>query len=70
MDGNYGLIKLVAGNSNPKLAKDISKYLDVPLLKMDTHRFSAEKSLWMCLNPCTVTMFMWCSPPECSVMII
>ncbi|MAE50554.1 MAG: phosphoribosylpyrophosphate synthetase [Micavibrio sp.] len=33
-------MKLIAGNSNPKLAKAISEYLDVPLTQADVKRFS------------------------------
>ena len=40
MSGNNGAIKLVAGNSNPALAKGISEYLDSPLTKAVVRRFA------------------------------
>src|SRR6187402_2715163 len=40
MSGKNGAIKLVAGNSNPALAKGISDYLKVPLTKAVVRRFA------------------------------
>src|SRR6187455_3620464 len=40
MSGKNGAIKLVAGNSNPALAKGISDYLDMPLTKAVVRRFA------------------------------
>lgn len=34
------LIKIIAGNANPELAKDISDYLDIPLVDADVQYFS------------------------------
>ena len=36
-------IKLFAGNSNPKMAQDISEYLGIPLSKCDVGKFSDRK---------------------------
>ncbi|HET8973727.1 MAG TPA: phosphoribosylpyrophosphate synthetase, partial [Pseudolabrys sp.] len=38
MSGKNGAIKLVAGNSNPALAKGISDYLKLPLTKAVVRR--------------------------------
>src|SRR6188472_1131016 len=40
MSGKNGAIKLVAGNSNPALAKGISDYLKLPLAKAVVRRFA------------------------------
>ncbi|HSJ41047.1 MAG TPA: ribose-phosphate diphosphokinase, partial [Xanthobacteraceae bacterium] len=40
MSGKNGAIKLVAGNSNPALAKGISDYLKLPLTKAVVRRFA------------------------------
>lgn len=40
MDGNYSGIKVIAGNSNRKLAEDIANYLDVPLANAEVVKFS------------------------------
>ena len=40
MDGNYSGIKVIAGNSNKKLAQDIASYLDVPLANAEVVKFS------------------------------
>jgi ribose-phosphate pyrophosphokinase len=40
MAGNNGAIKLVAGNSNPKLAGGIAEYLQTPLTKAVVKRFA------------------------------
>src|SRR6187401_2907365 len=40
MSGKNGAIKLVAGNSNPALAKGISAYLKLPLAKAVVRRFA------------------------------
>ncbi len=40
MDGNYSGIKVIAGNSNKKLAQDIANYLDVPLANAEVVKFS------------------------------
>ncbi len=40
MDGKFGGIKLIAGNSNIKLAEDIAAYLEVPLCHADILHFS------------------------------
>jgi len=40
MDGKFSGIKIIAGNSNPKLAKDISEYLETPICKADILQFS------------------------------
>ena len=40
MAGNNGAIKLVAGNSNPQLAADISTYLQTPMTKAVVRRFA------------------------------
>lgn len=40
MDGKFGGIKIIAGNSNRKLAEDISEYLEVPLANADVIHFS------------------------------
>src|SRR5512138_1569812 len=40
MSGKNGAIKLVAGNSNPALAKGISAYLKLPLTKAVVRRFA------------------------------
>lgn len=40
MDGNYSGIKVIAGNSNRKLAQDIANYLDVPLANAEVVKFS------------------------------
>src|SRR6187402_2605696 len=40
MSGKNGAIKLVAGNSNPALAKGISDYLKVPLTRAEVRRFA------------------------------
>lgn len=39
-------MKLLAGNSNPKLAQAISKQLNVPLMKADVKRF-ADNEIWV-----------------------
>jgi len=36
----HSQMKLFAGNSNPDIAKRISKYLDIPISEMDVDRFS------------------------------
>src|SRR6188508_457912 len=43
MSGKNGAIKLVAGNSNPALAKGISDYLKLPLTKASVRRFADEE---------------------------
>jgi ribose-phosphate pyrophosphokinase len=40
MSGKNGAIKLVAGNSNPALAKGIANYLKLPLTKAVVRRFA------------------------------
>ena len=40
MSGKNGAIKLVAGNSNPRLAEAIAAYLRVPLAKAVVRRFA------------------------------
>src|SRR5678810_1214214 len=40
MSGKNGAIKLVAGNSNPALAKGIANYLKLPLAKAVVRRFA------------------------------
>ena len=40
MSGKNGAIKLVAGNSNPALARGISDYLKLPLAKAVVRRFA------------------------------
>ena len=40
MSGTNGAIKLVAGNSNPRLADAIAAYLRVPLAKAVVRRFA------------------------------
>src|SRR5499426_3259849 len=40
MSGKNGAIKLVAGNSNPALAKGIANYLNLPLTKAVVRRFA------------------------------
>ncbi|UGV25416.1 ribose-phosphate pyrophosphokinase [Rhodopseudomonas boonkerdii] len=40
MSGKNGSIKLVAGNSNPTLAKEISDWLKMPLTKASVRRFA------------------------------
>src|SRR5499426_1115070 len=40
MSGKNGAIKLVAGNSNPALAKGIANYLKTPLTKAAVRRFA------------------------------
>ena len=40
MDGKFGGIKLIAGNSNRKLAQDIADYLEVPLANAEVVHFS------------------------------
>ena len=40
MDGKYSGIKILSGNSNRKLAKDIADYLEVPLCHADVLHFS------------------------------
>jgi ribose-phosphate pyrophosphokinase len=40
MASNNGAIKLVAGNSNPTLAKDIAAYIGLPLTKAVVRRFA------------------------------
>ena len=36
-------MKLIAGNSNPTLAKEISEYLDIPLAKCTVRRFADQE---------------------------
>ncbi|MFQ3665397.1 MAG: ribose-phosphate pyrophosphokinase-like domain-containing protein, partial [Sphingomonadaceae bacterium] len=36
-------MKLLAGNSNPKLAEDIARYLDMPLTQASVRRFADEE---------------------------
>ncbi len=40
MDGKYGGIKIVAGNSNRKLAENIAEYLEVPMCNAEIVHFS------------------------------
>lgn len=40
MDGNYSGIKIIAGNSNKPLARDIASYLDIPLANAEAVKFS------------------------------
>src|SRR5450432_4591465 len=40
MAGTNGAIKLVAGNSNPRLAEAIAAVLEIPLTKADVRRFA------------------------------
>lgn len=40
MDGKYGSVKIIAGNSNRKLAQDVADYLEVPLCHADVLHFS------------------------------
>ncbi|MBV9235938.1 MAG: ribose-phosphate diphosphokinase, partial [Xanthobacteraceae bacterium] len=40
MSGTNGAIKLVAGNSNPRLAEAIGAYLRIPLTKAVVRRFA------------------------------
>jgi ribose-phosphate pyrophosphokinase len=40
MSAKNGAIKLVAGNSNPVLAKEIANWLDLPLTKAIVRRFA------------------------------
>lgn len=40
MDGKFGGIKIIAGNSNRKLAQDIAEYLEVQLCNADILHFS------------------------------
>ena len=40
MDGKFGGIKIIAGNSNRKLAEDIADYLEVQLCNADILHFS------------------------------
>ena len=40
MSAKNGSIKLVAGNSNPTLAKEIASWLDLPLTKAIVRRFA------------------------------
>ena len=40
MDGKFGGVKIIAGNSNRKLAQDIADYLEVPLCHADVLHFS------------------------------
>jgi len=40
MSAKNGSIKLVAGNSNPALAKEIADWLNLPLTKASVRRFA------------------------------
>ncbi|ACF03335.1 ribose-phosphate pyrophosphokinase [Rhodopseudomonas palustris] len=40
MSGKNGSVKLVAGNSNPALARDIAQWLNMPLTKASVRRFA------------------------------
>lgn len=40
MSGKNGSVKLVAGNSNPALARDIAQWLNMPLAKASVRRFA------------------------------
>lgn len=47
--GMYGDIKLFAGTASPKLANDISEYLNVPLSEQEVHHFPND-NLWVRLK--------------------